>query len=241
VAGLVGLSRPVTLVDGVATRGEEVLTGLALATVLVAHPEALTEATHLDLSRCDELQELTPISVCERLTSLDLSGCSHISSFAPLEALTELQILDVDCATGLETLPPLPSLKTLWLPSMTRKDASLEFLRGMPAIESLKVSSEWVGTMPSSAPMAALTHLKNATFARCSQVYELYGLIGLEELHVLDLRGCGNLRSRPDTVHMTSVGEVTAYRKRLARSLLRQKDRSEELEALVPVAEAVLA
>src|SRR3954471_24729029 len=69
----------------------------------------LISLIRLDLSGCEQLQDLQPLASLTSLQSLDLSSCEQLQDLQPLAALTSLQVLNflgclLDCSPATEPI-----------------------------------------------------------------------------------------------------------------------------------------
>src|SRR4051812_26900706 len=67
----------------------------------------------LDLSWCEQLRDLAPLSSLNALQTLDLSGCERIGDLTPLSHLTSLQTLDISWCKQIRDLSPISGLNAL--------------------------------------------------------------------------------------------------------------------------------
>ncbi|XP_061996245.1 disease resistance protein RUN1-like isoform X1 [Rosa rugosa] len=180
--------------------------------LLEVHPSIsdLKNLAFLSLKGCKELKIL-PSSFCMKsLKTLELSGCSNLDKFPEIsEVMAELPRLSLD-KTAIKELP-----------------SSIKNLRGLVTL-SLKDCRE-LESLPSS--ICELKSLRYVTLSGCSKfkvfpkivgVEDMKGLIelhmdgtsieeflppisALEELVVLSLRDCEQLKSLPSSIHMKSL------------------------------------
>src|SRR5215469_8321474 len=71
---------------------------------------SLTRLQYLDLSRCTQLMDLSPLAALTSLRHLNLSECDQLQDFSPLAYLTGLQRLELGGCSKLQDLSPLVGL-----------------------------------------------------------------------------------------------------------------------------------
>jgi Leucine-rich repeat (LRR) protein len=63
----------------------------------------------IDLSRRNDLLDLSPLSSCSTLTSLDMSACRNLSHLGPLASCKALESLDLSYCNMIKDISPLPA------------------------------------------------------------------------------------------------------------------------------------
>jgi hypothetical protein len=82
---------------------------------MLGHPHS-TE--RLDVSKCQQLQQLPPLATLSALQTLHLSGCL-LQQLPPLDDLTALGTLELLECRPLQRLPPLDVLKAMQMLELT--------------------------------------------------------------------------------------------------------------------------
>jgi internalin A len=121
--------------------------------------ERLTSLQTLDLFRCLQLSDLSPLATLTSLQSLNLSGCIQLSGdLSPLASLASLQSLDLsDCeqlSGDLSPLAGLTSLQSLNLTMCQKLSGDLSPLASLTSLQSLNLS--WCTGIRKFAPLEPL-------------------------------------------------------------------------------------
>lgn len=135
----------------------------------------------LDLSDCTGMTDLGPVSTLTALESLYLVGCTGVMDLGPIGSLNRLRRLKMNGCKGVTNLGPISTLNRL---------------------ENLHLS-DCTG-VTDLGPIEKLTGLIWLFLENCTGVTDLGPLgklIGkLTGLREVDLTGCTNIRSNPDTL-----------------------------------------
>ena len=124
------------------------------------------DITSLDLKRCSEITDLTPIGEFEGLEVLNLFGCEGITDLGPLSGLENLKKLNLRRCSGIEDLSPLSELKNLeWLN-----------LRGCKKINDV-------------TPLNELENLKLLVIRDCTGIQDLTPIKALPNLEEIRIKG----------------------------------------------------
>ncbi|WP_311212227.1 MULTISPECIES: NACHT domain-containing protein [unclassified Arthrobacter] len=138
---------------------------------------------YLDLAMSRHLSSLEGIQNCPSIRKLRLPASAQISELQPVSPLSNLRELFMDNASSVDSLSPLanlPSLRSIvvrWLSGELLRDLtsgfedlrhlvcegsniSLSFLRGLPNLESLRVTSALSGAVKETEVIENLTALR---------------------------------------------------------------------------------
>ncbi len=123
-----------------------------------------TGATELNVSWCEDLVDLSPLSCLHTLQNLDLTGCRQLSDLSPLAGLQTLQILDLSGCEQLSGLSPLAGLHNLQDVSLYRNLllSDLSPLSGLQKLQSLDLID--CPQITDLSPLADLQNLRRLSF-----------------------------------------------------------------------------
>jgi internalin A len=154
----------------------------------------LTSLQSLDLSGCEQVSDLSPLSGVTSLQTLDLSGCEQVSDLSPLSGVTSLQTLNLSGCEQVSDLSPLIGLTSLQALKLSgcKLVTDLFPLSGLTSLQSLDLSGckQLSGDL---FPLASLTSLRSLSLSGCERLSDLTPLAGLTSLQSLDLAGCEQL------------------------------------------------
>jgi internalin A len=171
------------------------LSGLQALNRLPPELERFGSVQSLDLSLCEQLNDLSPLAGLTSLYTLDLSGCEQLNDLSPLAGLTSLQSLNLSWCNQLRDLSPLAaltSLQTLGL-SGCEQLKDLSPLADLTSLQELDLygCGQLTGDF---APLASFTSLESLNLDSCHQLSgDLSPLAGLASLQSLNLTGCERL------------------------------------------------
>ena len=153
----------------------------------------------LDLSGCEELDDMRFASSLVKLWTLDLSDCSErLVDVSPLSSLTSLHMLYLGCGdnvgqyTQLVDVMPLSSLvalKTVHLVGCGLIDVSP--LSTLISLTSLDMS--WCHQLSNVSPLSSLTSLTSLNLCRIYKLSDGSSMSSLTSLTSLDLSLCFQL------------------------------------------------
>lgn len=164
-----------------------------------------SQLRQLDLSICDQLTSLDPITELTALHTLDINYCTQLMSFDPLKGLTALRSLDMsDCRkiTSLDPIANLTGLQSLCVSNCTQI-TSLYPIASLTALETLHLIG--CAQITSLDPIARLTSLQSLDVNTCNKITSLDPIIGLDSLRSLNLSWCFQLASLNSIAGLTSL------------------------------------
>ncbi len=136
----------------------------------------------LDLSRCQELENLAPLARLP-LVKLNLQGCRKLNDLSPLLNLRLTELILTGCA----------------------QVADVSALRDMPLVRLSLGGTRVRDLTPLRVrPLTSLTHLK---LGNCAQLSELTALGGMK-LKFLGLNGCRRVSNLAPLAGMTSLRQL---------------------------------
>ncbi|MEQ8478327.1 leucine-rich repeat domain-containing protein [Fulvivirga sp.] len=140
----------------------------------------MLEASSLDLSENQLLQDIDPLDEFRQLQSLDLSY-TMISDITPLRNLNNLKTLRLNntLVTHIDALKYATGIETLTLNATAVDDISV--LSGYKNLKSLNISGSFIKTL---APLSSLTNIQSLDFSNTS-INDLSPLSGMEKLELL--------------------------------------------------------
>jgi internalin A len=149
---------------------------------LPANLADLPQLKRLDLSLCEGMTDLSPLSGLSGLQSLDLQDCVGVTDLSLLSGLLDLQSLNLSSCTGVTDLSPLSGLVGLEdLSLMDTGVTALSPLSGLAGLKSLDLTSIGVTDL---SPLSSLSGLQSLglAFSRLTDFSPLASLAGLKKL-----------------------------------------------------------
>lgn len=170
---------------------------------------SLTNLTSLDLYGSKLVSDLTPLSGLTNLISLNLSQCSQVSNLTPLSPLTNLNLLYLSRCSQVEDLTPLSHLNNLTSLNLLQcsQVRDLTPLSHLSNLTSLDLSG--CSEVRDLTPLSSLTNLTYLWLSGCKLVDDLTPLETLVNLRVLDLSGCGGIRSLIPLVRLKNLERLS--------------------------------
>jgi internalin A len=171
-------------------------------------PQELGQSTSiqgLNLSRCEQLTDLSPLAGLASLQTLELYGC-RLTDLSPLAGLTSLQTLGLsrnEQLTDFSPLAGLASLQTLELFFCGLTDLSP--LAGLTSLHTLNLSGS--KQLTDLSPLAGLTSLHTLNLSECEQLTDLSPLAGLTSLQTIEIRE-GQLSDLSPLAGLTSLQTI---------------------------------
>lgn len=160
----------------------------------------MLEASSLDLSQNQLIQDIDPLDEFRQLESLDLSH-TMISDITSLRNLNNLKTLRLNntLVTHIDALKYSTGIETLTLNATAIDDISV--LSGYKNLKHLDISGSFIKTL---APLSSLTNIQSLDFSNTS-INDLSPLSGMEKLELVyassskvnaigDLSQCTNIR-----------------------------------------------
>ena len=169
----------------------------------------LTKLTNLDLSSCYSLSDISPLSGLTALTNLNLSGCENLSDISPLSSLTALTNLKLSFNSNLCPLSGLINLTHLDL-GLCENLIDISPLSDLIALTNLDLSSCY--NLNDLSPLTGLTALKDLDLSACKNLSDIRPLSGLTALTNLDLSRCENLSDISPLSRLTALTNLKLTR-----------------------------
>ena len=151
----------------------------------------------LDLSGCDRITSLAPLSRLRRLKVLDISGCTAVGDLSPLRDLKELSYLAAEGCIGLHSLGPLSGLEHLKVLDLSGCEGIFE-IDPIPKLEGLEVLSLTSCSVEAglAGALGSLAHLRGLAVPLQTTDRDLAEICRAHSgLEFLSLRGCSLVSS----------------------------------------------
>jgi Leucine-rich repeat (LRR) protein len=169
----------------------------------------LAKLQNLDISWCEEVEELPSIETLVSLEELQVSECVKLKSIRGLEQLTKLRKLDISSCSELEDLPSvehLRSLEELWACSCVK----LKSIRGLGQLTQLRVLNVFEFSELEELRFEHLCSLEELWACSCEKLKSIKGLGQLTKLRILNVTECFELESLDGVEYLTSLEELFA-------------------------------
>lgn len=162
----------------------------------------------LNLALCSSIEDLTPLTSLIQLKYLNLFSCKRIKDISILANLTQLQELNLWSCENIVDLGPisnLTQLKTLIL-SWRKQLKDLSILSNLKLLEFLDLTA--CNRISNLEPLRNLTELATLNLYECFEISDLSPLAELKNLKTLDLSFCTKVKDLSPLIGLKNLSRL---------------------------------
>lgn len=180
---------------------------------LVSIPLLPSGILNLSVVLCGKLKKLPSLLSLESLSELLIIGCGELMGIKGLEGLNSLGRLFLCGCKKLRNLNGLEHLESLRQSEIEDLDASLTnddlsqvlCLARLKNLERLCIARFQSLT---TLDISELTHMRELLVVECENVKEIQGLVRLQKLTYLNIRGCKSITELPDLSPLKNLRQL---------------------------------